>query len=33
MQVKLWDLSNNQPSCVASINPKAVSDYYTFSYI
>lgn len=24
-QVKLWDLSNNQPSCVASTNPKAVS--------
>ncbi|KAL9269543.1 putative WD repeat-containing protein, partial [Drosera capensis] len=21
--VKLWDLSNNQPSCVATINPKA----------
>ncbi|XP_059460675.1 uncharacterized WD repeat-containing protein C17D11.16-like [Corylus avellana] len=21
--VKLWDLSNNQPSCVASVNPKA----------
>lgn len=26
MQVKLWDLSNNQPLCVASKNPKAVSD-------
>ena len=24
-QVKLWDLSNNHPSCVASTNPKAVS--------
>lgn len=23
-QVKLWDLSNNQPSCVATRNPKAV---------
>ncbi|GMY22608.1 periodic tryptophan protein 1 like [Fagus crenata] len=22
-QVKLWDLSNNQPSCIASTNPKA----------
>jgi len=20
--VKLWDLSNNQPSCIASLNPK-----------
>ena len=33
VQVKLWDLSNNQPSCVASTNPKVVSDYYSFSYI
>ena len=32
-QVKLWDLSNNQPSCIASTNPKAVSDYYNFSDI
>lgn len=23
-QVKLWDLSNNQPSCVASLNPNLV---------
>ena len=26
LQVKLWDLSNNEPSCVASTNPKAVSN-------
>lgn len=28
VQVKLWDLSNNQPSCIASRNPKAVSDSF-----
>lgn len=32
-QVKLWDLSNNQPSCVASRNPKAVSNPDLFTYI
>lgn len=28
LQVKLWDLSNDQPSCVASKNPKAVCDFF-----
>lgn len=32
-QVKLWDLSNNQPSCVASRNPKAVCNPDLFTYI
>jgi len=27
LQVKLWDLSNNQPSCLVSKNPKAVCDH------
>lgn len=30
LQVKLWDLSNNQPSCIASRNPKAVCDLQIF---
>ena len=28
-QVKLWDLSHNQPSCVASKNPKVVCGFLT----
>lgn len=30
LQVKLWDLTNNQPSCIASRNPKAVCDLQIF---
>lgn len=33
LQVKLWDLSNNQPSCVASKTPKAVSFLLLFLQI
>lgn len=29
-QVKLWDLSNNQPSCVASKSPRAVCFLFFF---
>lgn len=24
VQVKLWDLTNNQPTCIGSVNPKVV---------
>lgn len=32
-QVKLWDLSNNQPSCVASKSPKAVRFFLFLSFL
>ncbi|KAF0929897.1 hypothetical protein E2562_026365 [Oryza meyeriana var. granulata] len=28
LQVKLWDTSSNQPSCIASLNPKVVIPFY-----
>lgn len=33
LQVKLWDLSNNQPSCIASKNPKAVSLMFLSAFL